>query len=68
MRNQSKGKFAQKWANPSLVGRAGKQQFGLELMLFHKMSELTRSIFRKGVGGTFDKVLTAKLSDRKSVV
>lgn len=61
VRNQ-KQDFSTKWAKPSMLGRAGQQQFGLELILFHKLSELTRSIFRKGVGGSFDKTLTAKLS------
>lgn len=61
VRNQNQ-EFSKKWIKPSTLGTASKQQFGLELILFHKASEITRTVFRKGVGGTFDKALTAKLS------
>jgi hypothetical protein len=30
--------------------------------MFHKMSDLTRTVFRKGVGGTLDKVVVAQIS------
>ncbi len=48
-RNQGQS-FSKKWTQ------------SLEIVLYHKASELTKAIFRTGLGGTFDKVLTAKLS------
>lgn len=60
-RNQ-KQIFSQKWIKPSMLGKGTGQQLGLELILFHKVSEITRTIFRKGLGGSGDVLLTAKLS------
>ena len=54
--------FSKKWIKPSMLGAGGGQKLGLELILFHKASEITRTLFRKGLGGEFDKTLTAKLS------
>lgn len=48
-RNQGQS-FSTKWAS------------GREIVLYHKMSEMTRTVFRSGIGGTFDKVLTARIS------
>ena len=39
--------FSKKWTNSR------------ELVLFHKMMDMTRSVFRAGLGGRFDKALTA---------
>lgn len=33
-----------------------------EIVLYHKFSDITRTVFRAGMGGTFDKVITACLS------
>lgn len=49
VRNQSQP-FSQKWAE------------GKEIVLFHKTSELTRTVFRSGLGGAFDKHLVAVIS------
>lgn len=35
---------------------------GREIMLYHKFSDVTRTVFRTGVGGVFDKKLAAWLS------
>lgn len=70
VRNQGKEEFSRRWVQSNDVGRAiGKatgsaavQTYGVEILLYHKVSEITRTIFRKGVGGGFDKALTARLS------
>ena len=62
-------KFSRNWSKPSTVGKlTGKllanqelKRYGLEIVVFHKVSEITRTIFRKGMGGTFDKGLVACL-------
>lgn len=70
VRNQGKEEFSRRWVQSNDVGRAiGKatgsaalQTHGVEILLYHKVSEITRTIFRTGVGGGFDKALTARLS------
>lgn len=42
--------FSRKWAG------------GREIVLYHKMSEMTRTVFRSGLGGTLDKNLVACIS------
>ncbi len=49
VRNQGQN-FSKKWAS------------SLEAVLYHKASDMCRAVFRTGLGGTFDKVLTARLS------
>jgi hypothetical protein len=49
VRNQSQG-YSKKWSKSP------------ELILYHKASDLTRTVFRAGLGGTFDKVITARIS------
>lgn len=49
VRNQGQD-FSRKWAN------------GREIVLYHKMSEMTRTVFRSGLGGAFDKGLVACIS------
>lgn len=48
-RNQG-GTFAKKWGN------------SLEVLLYQKMSDMTRTVFRSGIGGSFDQKLTARIS------
>lgn len=49
-RNQDKEAFAQKWTK------------SLEVVLYHKAADMVRAVFRAGLGGVFDKGLTASLS------
>lgn len=60
-RNQ-KQEFSEKWVKPAILGKTTKQQLGLELIIFHKVSEITRTVFRKGLGGAGDVFLIARLS------
>lgn len=70
VRNQGREEFSRRWVQStavgSLVGKAAGsgalQTYGVEILLYHKVSEITRTIFRAGVGGAFDKALTARLS------
>lgn len=48
-RNQGQD-FSKKWVK------------SLEIVLYHKASDMTRAVFRAGLGGVFDKGLTAVLS------
>ena len=56
VRNQGQSEFTRNWVKSSKTGGTVK---GLEAVLYHKTSEITRTIFRTGVGGRFDKGLTA---------
>ena len=68
VRNQGQ-EFSASWlrSNPvaSVAGRvtgsAALTSYGIEILMFHKASEITRTIFRGGLGGKFDKKLTAVL-------
>ncbi|RSZ57643.1 hypothetical protein HF313_27470 [Massilia atriviolacea] len=60
-RNQSKP-FSQKWVQPSMLSKLGGKSHGLELIVFHKISEITRTVFRAGLGGKGDAILVARLS------
>lgn len=70
VRNQGREEFSRRWVQStavgSLVGKAtgsgALQTYGVEILLYHKVSEIARTIFRAGVGGAFDKALTARLS------
>lgn len=70
VRNQGREEFSRRWVQSTnagtLIGKASGsaalQIYGVEILLYHKVSEITRTIFRAGVGGAFDKALTARLS------
>lgn len=62
VRNQGKEKFSDKWVTPSMASKGAGQKFGVEIVLFHKVSEITRTVFRKGLGTSVDKILVARLS------
>ncbi len=49
VRNQGQD-FSRKWSK------------GYEVVLYHKASDMTRAVFRTGLGGTFDKIVTARIS------
>lgn len=49
VRNQGQD-FSRKWSK------------GPEIVLYHKASDMTRTVFRAGLGGSFDKALTARIS------
>lgn len=61
VRNQGQV-YSKRWIQPSILSKVGGKPLGVEAILFHQASELTRSVFRRGLGGSFDKHLTAKLS------
>jgi hypothetical protein len=61
-RNQGNQEYSKKWVTPSMMSKASGQKFGMEIVLFHKVSEITRTVFRKGLGTSVDKVLVARLS------
>jgi hypothetical protein len=50
------------WARNQTQAYSKKWSKSLELILYHKASDLTRTVFRAGLGGKFDKKLTAKIS------
>ena len=50
------------WARNQGQGYSKKWSKSLEIILYHKASDITRTVFRAGMGGTFDKVITARLS------
>lgn len=50
------------WARNQGQTYSKRWSTGREVVLCHKFSDVTRAVFRAGVGGTFDKVLTARLS------
>lgn len=60
-RNQGQA-FSQSWVQPNGVGKAMGVQHGFEILFQHKVSEMARTLFRSGVGGKFDKALTARIS------
>lgn len=70
VRNQGKEEFSREWIKPSRFGKwvgkatgnAALQTHGIEVLLYHKLSEVTRTVFRSGLGGGFDKAITARLS------
>lgn len=69
VRKQGEEEFSRKWLRSTPVGAAvGKmvgskalQTYGIEIMMFHKMSEITRTVFRSGMDGKMDKKLVAIL-------
>ena len=62
VRNQGNQEYSKKWVAPSMMSKASGQKYGVEVVLFHKVSEITRTVFRKGLGTSVDKVLVARLS------
>ncbi|WBS01227.1 hypothetical protein OU994_23440 [Pseudoduganella sp. SL102] len=65
VRNQKKATdspFIRDWHKPKHASKALGQKYGIELILFHKVTEITRTVFRKGLGTSVDKVLVARLS------
>lgn len=60
-RNQDQN-FSKKWVKPSLLGKALGKSHGLELIFFHNVSEITRTVFRNGLGSKLDVALVAHLS------
>jgi hypothetical protein len=70
VRNQGKEEFSRHWVQSTGAGKLfGKasgstalQTYGVEILLYHKVSEITRTIFRTSMGGKLDKKLTAHLA------
>jgi hypothetical protein len=68
-KHTGKAEFGRKWigANPvgaavgKMAGSKALQSYGVEIMMFHKLSEITRVVFRSGMNTGFDKKLTATL-------
>lgn len=49
------------WARNQGQAYSRRWSAGREIALYHKFSDITRTVFRAGVGGTFDKMVTARL-------
>ncbi|HET7794388.1 MAG TPA: T6SS effector BTH_I2691 family protein, partial [Rhizobacter sp.] len=54
--------FSKKWVQPSGLGKAMGVQHGFEILFQHKVSDMTRVLFRSGLNGRLDKALTARIS------
>ncbi len=57
IQNNNDYPYAQKWAKPGKLAKLMGLPVSIELLMFHKISEITTSVARKGMGGGFDRMM-----------